>query len=65
MNEFKGIEIDAINFGNRMEFDSLGTPYRSSNTLLASEGIITLQTQDGSSSKTVRIEPATGKVKIQ
>lgn len=65
LNEFKGIEIVSTNFDNVIEFDSTGAPYNGSGVLLTSEGIIALQAGSGAYSKTVRVEPKTGKVKIQ
>jgi len=65
MNEFNDIVIVSDNFSDAVEFDSMGKPYDGNGDALASEGVVTLQTQDGAYSKTVRIEPATGKVKIQ
>jgi len=65
LNEFKGIDIASTNFSNKMEFDSIGAPYDASGVILSSQGVITLQTTDGAYSKTVRIEPSTGKVNMQ
>lgn len=63
MREFNEIGIVSTDFSNALEFDSAGAPYDGNGTLLSSEGVVTLT--DGSNSKTVRIEPATGKVSIQ
>ena len=65
LNEFKGIDIASTNFSNKMKFDSIGAPYDGNGVILSSQGIITLQTQGGAYSRTVRIEPKTGKVSIQ
>jgi len=71
MREFNEIVITSTNFGDAVEFDSIGKPYNSSGVALSSEGIITLQlTTSGGrlvrlQTKTVRIEPNTGKVSIQ
>jgi len=71
-DEFKEIEIVSTNFGNAIEFDSIGKPYNASGVALSSEGIITLQVaavvgarRGRIARKTVRIEPNTGKVSIQ
>ena len=64
MREFNEVRIDSTNFNNAVEFDSAGAPYGGTGTLLSSEGVVTLQTTDGLS-RTVRIEPRTGKVKVQ
>lgn len=63
--EFNDIDILNNNFNNAIEFDSTGAPYNGSGVKLSSQGIVTLQTVGGSYSKTVRIEPETGKVSIQ
>ena len=65
MKEFNDIVIDNTDFGDAIEFDSIGAPYDGSGVVLSSEGVVTLQTADAASSLTVRIEPVTGKVKIQ
>jgi prepilin-type N-terminal cleavage/methylation domain-containing protein len=65
LNEFKGIDISSTNFSNRVEFDSKGAPYDGNGAILSSQGIITLQAQAGAYSRTVRIEPKTGKVSVQ
>ena len=65
LNEFKGVDIASTNFNNKMEFDSIGAPYDGNGVILSSQGIVTLQTMGGAYSKTVRIEPKTGKVSIQ
>jgi prepilin-type N-terminal cleavage/methylation domain-containing protein len=65
LNEFKGIDIASTNFSNKTEFDSAGAPYDGNAVILSSQGIVTLQTTDGVYSRTVRIEPKTGKVSIQ
>ena len=65
LNEFKGIDISSTNFSNKVEFDSVGAPYDGSGVILSSQGVITLQAQAGAYSRTVRIEPKTGKVSIQ
>jgi len=63
MREFNEIEITSTDFSDAVEFDSIGAPYDGNGVALSSEGVVTLS--DGTNSKTVRIEPATGKVKIQ
>jgi len=63
MREFNEIVITSTDFSDSVEFDSIGAPYDGSGVALSSEGIVTLS--DGTNSKTVRIKPATGKVKIQ
>ncbi len=65
MTQFNDIVIASTNFSDAVEFNSLGVPYDGNGDPLSDEGILTLQTQDGAYSKTVRIEPVTGKVKIQ
>lgn len=65
LSEFKGIEIASTNFNDKIEFDSKGSPYNGSYSLMTSQGIIILQTADGAYSRTVRIEPKTGKVSVQ
>lgn len=65
LNEFRGIDIASTNFSNKMEFDFSGAPYDGNDVILSSQGIITLQTAGGTYSKTVRIEPKTGKVSVQ
>jgi prepilin-type N-terminal cleavage/methylation domain-containing protein len=65
LSEFKGINIASTNFSNKTEFDSTGAPYDGNAVILSSQGIITLQTTDGAYSRTVRIEPKTGKVSVQ
>ena len=65
LNEFKGIDIASTNFSNKVEFDSIGAPYDGNGVILSSQGVITLQAQAGAYSRTVRIEPKTGKVSIQ
>jgi len=65
MAEFNDIVIASTDFSDAVEFDSIGTPYDGNGDALSSEGVLTLETTDGASSKTVRIEPVTGKVKIQ
>lgn len=61
-SEYSGVSLSGTNFGDRIYFDSLGAPYNNTNTLLASQGVITLA--DGAYTKTVTIEPNTGEVKI-
>ena len=63
MSEFNEIVITSTNFSDAVEFDSIGAPYDGNGVALSSEGIVTLS--DSSDSKTVKIEPATGKVSIQ
>lgn len=63
MTEFNEIGIVSTNFSDAIEFDSMGAPYDASAVVLSSEGIVTLT--DGSNTKTVRIQPVTGKVSIQ
>ncbi|MFC1666758.1 Tfp pilus assembly protein FimT/FimU [Candidatus Omnitrophota bacterium] len=63
MREFNEIQIVSTNFSDAVEFDSIGAPYDGNGVLVSSEGIVTLT--DDSNSKTVRIEPVTGKVSIQ
>lgn len=63
MKEFNEIEIVSTNFSDAVEFDSIGAPYNASAVALTSEGIVTLT--DGTNTRTVRIQPATGKVSIQ
>jgi len=63
MREFNEIVITSTDFDDAVEFDSIGGPYDGNGVALSSEGIATLS--DGTNSKTVRIEPATGKVSIQ
>ena len=63
MRELNEIVITSTDFSDAAEFDSIGTPYDGNGVALSNEGIVTLS--DGTNSKTVRIEPATGKVKIQ
>ena len=65
LNEFKGIDISSTNFSNKVEFDSTGAPYDGNGVILSSQGVINLQTVGGAYSRTVRIEPKTGKVSIQ
>ncbi len=66
MSQYNDIRILSTNFsGNDIEFDSLGAPYNGSGVALSSRGIITLETADGEYSKTVTIEPDTGKVSIE
>ena len=65
LNEFKGMDIASTNFSNKVEFDSKGGPYDGNGAVLSSQGIITVQAQVGAYSRTVRIEPKTGKVSIQ
>ena len=65
LNEFKGIDIVSTSFSDKVEFDSTGAPYDGNAVILSSQGIITLQTTDGAYSRTVRVEPKTGKVSIQ
>ncbi len=65
MTEFNDIVITSTDFNDAVEFDSIGKPYDGNGDALSSEGVLTLQTADGAFSKTVRIEPVTGKVKIQ
>jgi len=65
LNEFKGMDIASTSFSNKMEFDSIGAPYDGSGVILSSQGIITIQTTGGAYSRTVRIEPKTGKVSVQ
>ena len=65
LNEFKGIDIVSASFSDKVEFDSTGAPYDGNAVILSSQGIITLQTTDGAYSRTVRVEPKTGKVSIQ
>ena len=63
--EFRGIDIVSTNFSNKVEFDSAGAPYDGNGTILSSQGVVTLQAAGGAYSRTVRIEPKTGKVSIQ
>lgn len=65
MTEFNDIVIASTDFSNAIEFDSMGNPYDGNGDALSSEGVLTLETIDGASSKTVRIEPVTGRVSIQ
>jgi prepilin-type N-terminal cleavage/methylation domain-containing protein len=65
LKQFNDIEILSNNLNNAIEFDSRGAPYNGSGVKLSSQGIVTLQTVNGSYSKTVRVEPETGKVSIQ
>ncbi|PJC47001.1 MAG: hypothetical protein CO035_07975 [Candidatus Omnitrophica bacterium CG_4_9_14_0_2_um_filter_42_8] len=65
LNEFKGMDIAGTNFSNKIEFDSTGAPYDGSGIILSSQGVITIQAAGGAYSRTVRIEPKTGKVSIQ
>jgi len=65
LNEFKGIDISGTNFNDKIEFDSAGAPYDGNSVILSSQGIVTLQTTGGTYSRTVRIEPKTGKVSVQ
>lgn len=65
LNEFKGIDINSTNFGGKVEFDSSGTPYDGSGTVLSSQGIVALEAAGGVYSRTVRIEPKTGKISVQ
>jgi prepilin-type N-terminal cleavage/methylation domain-containing protein len=65
LNEFKSIDIASTSFSNKVEFDSVGAPYDGNGVVLSSQGVITLQAQAGAYSRTVRIEPKTGKVSIQ
>ena len=62
-SEFKEIVITSTDFDDAVEFDSIGGPYDGNGVALSSEGIVTLS--DGTNSKTVRIQPVTGKVGIQ
>jgi len=63
--EFNDIEIFSNNLNNAVEFDASGVPYNGSGIRLSNEGIITLRTRDGAYSKSVRIEPETGRISIQ
>ncbi len=63
MKEFSEIGIVSTNFSDAVEFDSIGAPYNASAVALMSEGIVTLT--DGTNTRTVRIQPATGKVNMQ
>ncbi|MCX5687865.1 MAG: type II secretion system protein [Candidatus Omnitrophica bacterium] len=65
LNEFKGIDIVSTSFSNKIEFDSVGAPYDGNGVILSSQGVITLQAQAGTYSRTVRIEAKTGKVSVQ
>lgn len=65
LNEFKGMDIASTSFSNKVEFDSTGAPYDGSGVILSSQGIITIQATGGAYSRTVSIEPKTGKVSIQ
>ena len=65
LNEFKGIDIVSTSFSNKMEFDSSGVPYDGNGAILSSQGVIAIQTTGGAYSRTVRIEPKTGKVSVQ
>ncbi len=65
LNEFKGIDMASTNFSNKIEFDSTGAPHDGNGAILSSQGVITLQAQAGAYSRTVRIEPKTGKVNVQ
>lgn len=65
MREFNEIQIVSTNFNDTVEFDSRGAPYNGNGVLLSTEGIVTLRTADGVYSKTVRVEPKTGKVSVQ
>ena len=65
LNEFKGIDIVSTSFSNKVEFDSIGAPYDGNAVILSSQGVINLQTSDGVYSRTVIIEPKTGKISIQ
>jgi prepilin-type N-terminal cleavage/methylation domain-containing protein len=65
LSEFKGVEIVSTNFNNALEFSGKGEPYNGLGVLLASEAVVTLQTTSGAYSKTIRIQPVTGKVKIE
>jgi Tfp pilus assembly protein FimT len=65
LDEFKGIDIVSTSFNNKMEFDSIGAPYDGNGVILSSQGVVALQTAGGTYSRTVRIEPKTGKVSIQ
>lgn len=62
-SEFKEIVITSTDFDDAVEFDSIGGPYDGNGVALSSEGVVTLS--DGTNSKTVRIQPVTGKVKRQ
>ncbi len=65
MSQFKGIDIVSTNFSDKIEFDSNGAPYDEDGDILSSHGVITIQTVDALYSRTVRIEPETGKVSVQ
>ncbi|MBU4148943.1 MAG: prepilin-type N-terminal cleavage/methylation domain-containing protein [Candidatus Omnitrophica bacterium] len=61
-SDYSGISLVSTNFGDQVSFDAAGAPYGSTGALLATRGIITLQS--GSDTKTVTIEANTGEVKV-
>jgi len=62
-SEYSGIDLASTDFGDLLSFDSIGTPYDSSAVALSSQGNIVLGT--GSYTKTVTVQPSTGKVEVQ
>jgi prepilin-type N-terminal cleavage/methylation domain-containing protein len=65
-----GVKIDLADFGGdtTITFDYLGTPYAgigSAGTRLNAQGVINLESRDGSFVLTVKVEPMTGYVTIE
>ena len=60
---YKGVDLVSTAFGNgdQIYFNWTGTPYKSNDVALSTDGIITLQC--GLDTRTVTIEPNTGMVK--
>ncbi|MFH1645586.1 MAG: GspH/FimT family pseudopilin [Candidatus Omnitrophota bacterium] len=61
-SNYSGLLLLNTNFGDCISFDSAGAPYDNSGALLASQGVITLQS--GEYTKAVTIEKNTGQVKV-
>jgi len=60
---YKGVDLLNTNFGNKIEFDSLGKPYSSGGIPLASNGVVVLQASGDS--RNIIITPNTGATKVQ
>lgn len=60
---FSGVTVSA-NFGTTLKFDPLGTPLDGSNNPLTAPPPINITVSSASGTKTIRIEPNTGKLKI-
>ncbi len=61
---FSGVTVGA-NFGTTLKFDAIGTPLDGSDIVLTAPPPINITVASGSETKTVRVEPNTGNVKIQ